>query len=197
MEEIWKTIGLANHQQYEVSSTGQIKNTITKNILTQRKMHDGYRSIKLGCTETLQQKNYLIHRIVAITYIPNPDNKKRVNHKNHDKADNRIENLEWFTQKEQNEHRRVSKKKDIVAASRPVWKCDIKTGEKIERFNSMTDAVKSLNKTSVANICSVLKQNQKTAYGFKWEYDEYEEITGEIWKEIDPKYIKGGLNYFI
>jgi hypothetical protein len=128
-----------------------------------------------------------MHRIISITFIPNPENKKTVNHKNHDKTDNRVENLEWFTQKEQNDHRRSIPKKDIVAASRPIWKCDIKTGERIERFNSLADAVRSFNRITRGNICGCLKGNRKTAYGFKWEYDEYEEIVDEIWKEIDPK----------
>ena len=160
-------------------------------------MTDGYRSIKLGCTETQKQKNYLMHRIIAITFIPNPENKKTVNHKNHDKTDNRVENLEWFTQKEQNVHRRSIPKKDIVAASRPIWKCDIKTDERIEKFNSLADAARSFNRVSCGNICLCLKGNQKTAYGFKWEYEEYEEIVDEIWKEIDPKYINDLKNYWV
>lgn len=45
-------------------------------------------------------KRYLIHRLVAIIYIDNPDNKKYVNHINHNRADNRVENLEWVTHSE-------------------------------------------------------------------------------------------------
>ncbi len=58
----------------------------------------GYKVVELS------RKSYTIHRLVALTYIPNPLNKKTVNHKNSIKDDNRVSNLEWMTNKENLQH---------------------------------------------------------------------------------------------
>ena len=52
----------------------------------------------------MYRKSVLIHRIVAETYIPNPNNLPQVNHKNLDKTDNRVENLEWVDNRQNQEH---------------------------------------------------------------------------------------------
>lgn len=51
------------------------------------------------------RKSYYIHRLVAMAYIPNPNNKNFINHKNGVKTDNRVDNLEWCTQKENQQHK--------------------------------------------------------------------------------------------
>lgn len=61
----------------------------------------GYRSVQLG-----DKRRYYIHRLVARAFLPNPDNKPTVNHKNLDKLDNRLDNLEWATHKENIDHAR-------------------------------------------------------------------------------------------
>lgn len=51
-----------------------------------------------------KQNNYLVHRLIATTFIPNPDNKPTVNHKNSVRTDNSLQNLEWATYSENNKH---------------------------------------------------------------------------------------------
>lgn len=63
---------------------------------------DGYLHVQL--TDKGKTKDFLVHRLVAITHILNPENKKTVNHKNGDKHDNRLENLEWMTTSENVQH---------------------------------------------------------------------------------------------
>lgn len=63
---------------------------------------DGYLTISLY--KNRKRKGYLFHRLVAQTYIPNPENKPEVNHKNGIKDDNRVEDLEWVTRKENSIH---------------------------------------------------------------------------------------------
>lgn len=107
--ESWKEIpGFAD---YEACTDGRVRNKKTGKVLSPNLVH-GYNYVHLY-NDTSRQI-IAIHRVVAITYIPNPDNKRTVNHKNHDPFDNRVENLEWYTHAEQNSHKRSTfKQKDI------------------------------------------------------------------------------------
>lgn len=100
--EQWKGIkGFEN--LYEISTLGNIRNTRGK-LLHPFKLNSGYLAIKV----TVQNKSYhfLIHRLVLETFKPYQiqDKKITVNHKNCDKTDNRLENLEWMTYSENNRH---------------------------------------------------------------------------------------------
>jgi hypothetical protein len=100
--EIWLPISICN--DYEISSKGRIKSLKGKEprILNPSNDGDGYLMV-LICKEGIRYPRR-IHRLVAEAYIPNPDNKPCVNHKNGIKMDNRIENLEWVTTQENTQH---------------------------------------------------------------------------------------------
>lgn len=112
--EIWKSI--KNWEGfYEVSSRGKVRSLDrvlygggTKYIKKGRllKLHpcsNGYLSVSLY--NLPKQECKLVHRLVAEAFIPNPDKKKEVNHKNGDKTDNRVDNLEWVSRSENLVHR--------------------------------------------------------------------------------------------
>lgn len=72
--------------------------------LAQRQDQHGYWRVSVYCTENKGTYTFLIHRLVATEYIPNPDGKTVVNHKDADKTNNKIENLEWMTAQENGQH---------------------------------------------------------------------------------------------
>lgn len=110
MEEVWK--GIPGYEQYyEASSIGNVRRI--KRSLKNRGMlnkhlskcisGNGYLAVSLF-SEGKPKRLFYIHRLVAATFIDNPENKKEVNHKNGIKTDNTIANLEWVTAKENTRH---------------------------------------------------------------------------------------------
>lgn len=95
----WKPIdGFEN--EYLISSGWDVYSIRTKKVLKPKINHTGYYRVHLSAHGT--HKYCSIHRLVANAFIPNEYNKPTVNHKNENKTDNRVENLEWMTAKEQN-----------------------------------------------------------------------------------------------
>lgn len=100
--EEWKPIEETTGK-YSVSSMGRIKNNLTGSVLKPIKMRKGYVKVNLHL-DYGERITKQIHRLVAIAFIPNPENKPEVNHKNGIKNDNRVVNLEWVTGEENRKH---------------------------------------------------------------------------------------------
>ena len=105
-QEEWRWIP-GFEQKYMISSLGFVKNIKTNRLLQARITNKGYNRSRLYKNST-NIKDYPVHRLVANAFIPNPQDKPYVNHKNFNKLDNRAENLEWVTPQENsfytNEH---------------------------------------------------------------------------------------------
>jgi len=105
--ENWKPV-VGYEGIYEVSDQGQVrrikpeKNTHVGRILIGAIDRDGYRVVLLY--RDGKRKMFKVHRLVGLAFIPNPGNKPQINHKNTIKLDNRSENLEWSSSKENINH---------------------------------------------------------------------------------------------
>lgn len=96
MMEQWKPI--KGHESYEISNQGRVRNIARGNVRKLTKNEKGYLRVNLN------GKWLRVHRLVAIAFVPNPDNKPQVNHIDGDKANNRADNLEWVTNLENAAH---------------------------------------------------------------------------------------------
>lgn len=98
--ENWKQIPML--EAYEASTLGRIRNAKTKHLLSSVKVNRGYEQVRLSMGSRSDFVTRAVHRLVASTFIDNNDNKLTVNHKNKNRFDNRVQNLEFATYKEQN-----------------------------------------------------------------------------------------------
>jgi hypothetical protein len=106
MKEIWKDIA-GFEGLYQVSNLGNVKRLISERVFEERpigRTKDKYGYIKRVLSKEGKIYFFTEHRLVAVTFIDNPLNKKTVNHKNGIKTDNSVENLEWCTNKENMKH---------------------------------------------------------------------------------------------
>ena len=146
-----------------VPDAGKMK-PIRQRIMKQHINTHGYPYVRLS--KCGKSKILMMHRIIAITFIPNPENKREVNHKNSNRQDFSIDNLEWVTPKENIRHGmlfgNINLNKAIIGID--------KHGNK-HQFESIAEAFR---KTGAAqgNIVNSIKgkRGRVLAGGFKWQY---------------------------
>jgi hypothetical protein len=202
IEEIYKPIEGFN--DYYVSNYGNIKSNKTNRLL---KIQKSSRYSTVGLSNENKRSNFLIHRLVAKSFIPNSENKLTVNHINHDTYDNRVENLEWSTQKEQNEHNyNTETEKRQTNRARSVICFDKLTKQQFKEFRSLSEASIWLNgncdSTNVASCLAGIRgslNNGWGCHGYIWKYNDLEnkDLDGEVWKEIPKEFTCNKNNYWI
>ena len=164
MEE-WKAI--KNHSRYEVSNLGSVRNIKTGYVLKGRLSKSGYLQVSIRNDFTGKQENQYIHRLVASHWINNPESKREVNHKDGNKLNNCVDNLEWVTPSENQIHRQKVLGENRTS-QRHIGRFD-KNGILLQEYNSILSAAESFGKSRV-NIDNALQGKQKTAYSFIWKY---------------------------
>ena len=190
--------------KYEVSTEGRIRSKdhyirhsaggvrLWKGkIIKPIRQKTGYMAIMFG-DRTVR----LVHRIVAMNFLPNPENKKCVNHKNGNKEDNAVANLEWMTYSENEKHSYAVLKKSPVltglgrkgklnACSKAVLQYD-KAGNFIAEFESASLAAEAL-KTSQGRISCACRGDTHTCHGFVFRYKLNSKESRELERDIINK----------
>lgn len=169
--EIWKPV-TEYEGLYEVSNLGRLRNRHGK-VLKIPLNHTGYPRIELW--RQGKMKHFYVHRLVALAFIPNPDALPQVNHKDEDKQNNRVENLEWCTQAENLNYGAHNDKVALANRNHPskskAVACYTKDGKLVRVFPSTHEAERE---TGVANqsISQCCRKKYRTAGGYVWEYRE-------------------------
>lgn len=179
MIEEWKVI--EDYPNYDVSNMGRVRNNKTMKVLslreTGKKLKNGrYYSVSLGQGTANSFKDFKIHRLVAQAFIPNPFNKREVNHKDGDKRNNAVSNLEWCSRSENMKH--------AIRILGAIRHSGTENGraKKVIRvedgqiFGCLTDAAHACGLKSQTSISACLSGRCKTAGGYHWQYYEQEAL---------------------
>lgn len=190
MKEIWKDV-VGYEGLYQVSNLGRVKSLT--HLVKCHKTH--YRTqhgkILTSCLDgkyyhvTLyikgKRKIHLVHRLVAQSFLPNPNHKATVNHKNGNKLDNNVNNLEWATLKENTQHAlRTGLKIPQTTHYRGVLAFNFYDNSFVGEYSSQHEAAKELN-LSVGRVCGVLHGRGKHTHGYTFRYSNKEKVQNRIY----------------
>lgn len=192
MKEEWRDI--KGYPNYMVSNLGRVKSlnyhrTGREGILSNKKTIKGY--LRITLSKNSIRKNYLIHRLVAEAFIPNPDNLPFINHKDENPSNNCASNLEYcdvlYNNNYGTRNKRISEKhKGVLFSeehknnlskaltnrsekSKPVLEIDKNTNEVIAEFPSVREVKRQFGYDQ-GFISACCRGENKSAYGFKWKY---------------------------
>lgn len=166
--EIWKDI-VGFEGLYQVSNFGRVRN---KNYQIKSNHKNMYGYVMVGLYKDGKTKVCFVHRLVANAFIPKPDNLYEVNHKDENKNNNRVENLEWCDRSYNINygHRNEKTREKLLnhpTSSKVVLQYSLK-GELINTFLSVEEAKRQLGFGNHIKDCC--RDERPTAYGYIWKY---------------------------
>ena len=190
MEEIWKDI-IGYDGRYQISNLGRVKSLCYHNgtksrILKLRENQSGYCIVNLDNPGDNKGKLKTVHRLVAQAFIKNPYNYPQVNHKDENKTNNNVNNLEWCDNRYNTIYsirlhkdrykncgkyirtKKINRKRGPYKYHKRIRQLDINKNTTKYYENLRDVCVKNrYNQWAIAECC---KGNRETAYGYKWEF---------------------------
>lgn len=168
----WKNI--PNHPNYKISTKGEVYSTKTKKLLSSTFRRDGYRRI------CIDQGKFYIHRLMAMAFLgqaPSDMKNPVVNHKDGNKSNNTVSNLEWIEFSANIQHAHDT---GLNSTCIPVVQYSLK-GERIARFPSAASAARKVGvtHTAVADACKK-KKSVNTIAGYVWRYESDPLVLGDL-----------------
>lgn len=127
----------------KVNTVGNKLRTVNSKLLSQRKGSNGYMVLATKCYS--KTKTFLVHRLVATAFVPNPNNYPQINHKDGDKTNNHYSNLEWVTQSQNQRH----------AYANGLQKIKYKMSEDVEKVVAMLTPYIPLSTHEIGDIIGV------------------------------------------
>ena len=161
----WREV--KEYSNYKVNQLGEIRHKKRQKILKPRDNNGGYQYVNFKING--KNTNFAVHRIVANAFIPNPNGYTEVNHKDYNKKNNCVDNLEWVSSSQNKQHsylKQENKKSRGKAVNQYT-----KEGIFLKTFDSVSDAAKELG-CCVAAISNCCLGRTKTSQGFRWSFVE-------------------------
>lgn len=202
--EVWEVINhpsIGRFDNYAISNYGRVKilnyrKIGRERIMKQSKSKNGYFKVVL-CRKNEKRKTFSVHRLVALMFIPNPENLPCVNHKSEVKSENQASNLEWCSVSYNLMYNDGAKKRAQTRKNSTVWmetmaKVNAKRSKKVYQYTknglelvsvyvSTREAERQTGFYS-GHICACCngKRNRKTAYGFIWSYEPLPNTSNQL-----------------
>lgn len=200
--ETWKDIK-GYESLYKVSNFGRVKSLVRKDSLGRnigskilKSSYDKYGYKIVSLYKNHKKTTLKVHRLVAKSFIPNPYDLPQINHKDEDRANNKVNNLEWCTAKynsnygnrtknniANNNYYSDARKKSLANThennKKPIYGFK---GDRVVWFPSVSNAIKFMNNLTgknVTNISSTLSGKHHTCFGWKFRYAEEVEKSGK------------------
>ena len=159
-------VKIKGFNNYYINTDGEIYSMASNKIIKEVISNSGYSLVCLW--ENGKKKNFLVHRLVALTFLPNIQNLPEVNHKDFNKQNNKLTNLEWCSRQYNLDYSLNAGRYNFDFSKKKINQYDLK-GNLIRQWQSINEASKTLNICS-SHITKCCKGKQNKAKGFVWRY---------------------------
>lgn len=174
--EVWAPVGLPGYEQYLVSTTGKIRNRWDR-LLSPWKKNNDYLCVHLWREN--KKRAFRVNRIVASAFLHDWDPELTVDHINHVRDDNHVDNLRMLTQQEQVVHRRPYDMRSWLRLQQ--WTLD---GQLVATHTSLKAAAQVVGAYDASRITKCALGLKASAHGFVWKTPPHVDLPGEEWNPV-------------